>query len=87
MCERWMRRNSDASSRSGMPAHLTFAGLDKGGIVEHWVVQAAAPSRSATGNSAFSDLCAYPSGAGDVAQQVPTSSVSGNSMFSSLHRE
>lgn len=37
-----------------------FYRLDKGWIVEHWVVQAAAPTRSATGNSAFSDLYAYP---------------------------
>lgn len=37
-----------------------FYRLDKGWIVEHWVVQAAAPTRSANGNSAFSDLYAYP---------------------------
>ena len=37
-----------------------FYRLDKGVIVEHWVVKAAAPTRSATGNSAFSDLYAYP---------------------------
>lgn len=38
-----------------------FYRLDKGWIVEHWVVQAPAPARSASGNSAFSDLYAYPS--------------------------
>lgn len=37
-----------------------FYRLDKGWIVERWAVQAAAPTRSATGNSAFSDLYAYP---------------------------
>lgn len=37
-----------------------FYRLDKGWIVEHWVVQGAAPTRSATGNSAFSNLYAYP---------------------------
>lgn len=38
-----------------------FYRLDRGWIVEHWVVQAPAPTRSATGNSAFSDLYVYPS--------------------------
>jgi predicted SnoaL-like aldol condensation-catalyzing enzyme len=37
-----------------------FYRLDKGWIVEHWVVKAAAPTRSASGNSAFSNLYAYP---------------------------
>ena len=37
-----------------------FYRLDRGWIVEHWVVQAPAPTRSVTGNSAFSDLYAYP---------------------------
>lgn len=37
-----------------------FYRLDRGWIVEHWVVQGAAPTRSATGNSAFSNLYAYP---------------------------
>ena len=37
-----------------------FYRLDRGWIVEHWVVQGAAPTRSVTGNSAFSDLYAYP---------------------------
>ncbi|UUZ56056.1 hypothetical protein LP419_12165 [Massilia sp. H-1] len=37
-----------------------FYRLDHGWIVEHWVVQGAAPTRSATGNSAFSNLYAYP---------------------------
>lgn len=37
-----------------------FYRVDKGKLVEHWVVKAAAPTRSATGNSAFSDLYAYP---------------------------
>ncbi len=37
-----------------------FYRLDRGWIVEHWVVQAKAPTRSANGNSAFSNLYAYP---------------------------
>jgi predicted SnoaL-like aldol condensation-catalyzing enzyme len=37
-----------------------FYRLDRGWIVEHWVVQGAAPTRSANGNSAFSDLYTYP---------------------------
>ena len=37
-----------------------FYRLDRGWIVEHWVVQGAAPTRSVTGNSAFSKLYAYP---------------------------
>jgi predicted SnoaL-like aldol condensation-catalyzing enzyme len=36
-----------------------FYRLDRGWIVEHWVVQAPAPTRSASGNSAFSDLYVY----------------------------
>jgi predicted SnoaL-like aldol condensation-catalyzing enzyme len=38
-----------------------FYRLDHGWIVEHWVVQAPAPVTSVSGNSAFSDLYAYPS--------------------------
>ncbi|MES2318103.1 MAG: nuclear transport factor 2 family protein [Pseudomonadota bacterium] len=38
-----------------------FYRLDGGWIVEHWVVKAPAPTRSASGNSAFSNLYAYPS--------------------------
>jgi predicted SnoaL-like aldol condensation-catalyzing enzyme len=38
-----------------------FYRLDRGWIVEHWVVQAPAPTRSANGNSAFSNVYAYPS--------------------------
>lgn len=37
-----------------------FYRLDRGWIVEHWVVQGAAPTSSATGNSAFSNLYTYP---------------------------
>lgn len=36
-----------------------FYRLDKGWIVEHWVVKAAVPTRSASGNSVFSDLYQY----------------------------
>jgi predicted SnoaL-like aldol condensation-catalyzing enzyme len=38
-----------------------FYRLDRGWIVEHWVVQGAAPTSSATGNSEFSNLYVYPS--------------------------
>ena len=37
-----------------------FYRLDRGWIVEHWVVQAPAHTRAASGNSAFSNLYAYP---------------------------
>ena len=37
-----------------------FYRLDKGLIVEHWLVQAPVPAKSVSGNSAFSDLYVYP---------------------------
>ena len=37
-----------------------FYRMDKGWIVEHWAVKAKAPTRSANGNSQFSNLYAYP---------------------------
>lgn len=43
-----------------------FYRLDRGWIVEHWVVQGAAPTRSATGNSAFSNLYVYPTPQGPL---------------------
>ena len=51
-----------ANEMSGINRY-DFYRLDKGWIVEHWVVQAPAPTRSANGNSAFSNLYAYPSAA------------------------
>ncbi len=36
-----------------------FYRLDQGLIVEHWLVQAPAPTKSVSGNSAFSDLYVY----------------------------
>jgi predicted SnoaL-like aldol condensation-catalyzing enzyme len=46
-----------------------FYRLDRGWIVEHWVVQGAAPTRSATGNSAFSNLYTYPAPPAPLSQQ------------------
>lgn len=46
-----------------------FYRLDKGWIVEHWVVQGAAPTRSATGNSAFSNLYVYPTPAAPLSRE------------------
>jgi predicted SnoaL-like aldol condensation-catalyzing enzyme len=52
--------STPANEMSGQNRY-DFYRLERGAIVEHWVVQGAAPTRSATGNSAFSDLYAYPS--------------------------
>lgn len=55
------------SQVSAMPANemsgtnrYDFYRLERGWIVEHWVVQAPAPTRSVSGNSVFSDLYVYP---------------------------
>jgi len=54
-----------------------FYRLDKGRIVEHWDVQAPAPTRSANGNSAFIDLFAYPG----TAPVVPAARVAMNRLL------
>jgi len=43
-----------------------FYRLDRGWIVEHWVVQGPAPTASATGNSEFSNLYTYPTPQGPL---------------------
>ena len=48
-----------ANEMSGLN-RLDVYRLDRGVIVEHWSVRANAPTRSASGNSAFSDLYQYP---------------------------
>lgn len=48
-----------ANEMSGINRYDFFR-LDQGWIVEHWVVQGKAPTRSASGNSQFSNLYAYP---------------------------
>lgn len=63
-----------ANEMSGINRY-DFYRLDKGLIVEHWVVQAPAPTRSANGNSAFSKLYAYPCAAPELSPaRVRTSS-------------
>ncbi|PWF44692.1 nuclear transport factor 2 family protein [Massilia glaciei] len=47
-----------ANEKSGLN-RLDVYRLDKGVIVEHWAVRAKAPTWSASGNSAFSDLYQY----------------------------
>ncbi len=49
-----------ANEMSGLN-RLDLYRLDRGVIVEHWSVRAKAPTRSASGNSAFSNLYQYPS--------------------------
>ncbi len=49
-----------ANEMGGGTNRYDFYRLDKGWIVEHWVVKGRAPTRSANGNSQFSDLYAYP---------------------------
>jgi predicted SnoaL-like aldol condensation-catalyzing enzyme len=48
------------ASEMGGQNRYDFYRLDHGWIVEHWLVQAAAPTSSANGNSEFSNLYAYP---------------------------
>jgi predicted SnoaL-like aldol condensation-catalyzing enzyme len=49
-----------ANEMGGGTNRYDFYRLDKGWIVEHWVVQGKAPTRSASGNSQFSNLYVYP---------------------------
>ena len=56
-----------ANEMSGVNRYDTYR-LDDGVIVEHWVVQADAPTTSASGNSEFSDLYTYASPPAPVSQ-------------------
>ena len=63
-----------------------FYRLDKGWIVEHWVVKSDAPTRSATGNSQFSNLYAYPASPGP-AVMTPARTEMNRLMLVSLSEE